>query len=195
MQKEIRCPICGGNRYEQDSNGICKCGYCGSTFTTEVQIKVKPEIKTEPEKKTGHSLMINWKGIFALYDAPINLTVNGVRYNHAFLGSGFTIKVPLESVMNINLSLGNMSSSWVFSIDPNFDYEMELDYSKFKRWFCSYAVYKKGVNGEYMMVRDGELENENPNGKVERGCFILVLVVCILFLILLLWAYNSISWL
>ena len=97
--------------------------------------------------------------------------------------------------MNINLSLGNMSSSWVFSIDPNFDYEMELDYSKFKRWFCSYAVYKKGVNGEYMMVRDGELENENPNGKVERGCFILVLVVCILFLILLLWAYNSISWL
>lgn len=195
MEKEIRCPHCGGNRYEQVGNGVCKCSYCGSTFTIGIQPKVEKEARTELEQKPSHFLTINWKGIFALYDAPMNLTVNGVRYNHAFLRSGFAIKVPLESVMNICLSCGNMSSSWAFSIDTNFDYEMELEYSwPMKNWFCSYTVYKKGVNGEYVMVRNGELENENPSGKIARGCSIAALVICILFLIFLFWIYNSIPW-
>ena len=194
IQENIKCPHCGGNRYKQVSNGVYKCNYCGSNFKVDLQPKMEEEVKT-PQKEIEHFLIINWRGIFAVYDAPIDLRVNGIRCKHAFLGSGFNIKVPLECVMNICLSCGNMSSSWTFSIDTNYDYEMELDYSKLKNWFCSYAVYKKGVNGEYVMIREGELENENPSGKVVRGCAIVGLIVCILFLILLLWAYNSISWL
>lgn len=192
MQKELKCPHCGGNRYQQINNGVCKCSYCGGTFTIpELQVKLNLEPRLVKKEIEIHYLTINWKGIFALYDAPIDLNVNGIRYNHAFLGSGFSIKVPLESVMNIGLSCVQMSSSIRLSLDPNVDYEMDLKYSLMKNWFSSFSVYKKGKGKDYI-ERGGDIENENPNGKLMRGCAITGLVICILFFIFILYVYNSV---
>lgn len=32
MQKEVKCPQCGGNRFKELENNTCKCIYCGTTF-------------------------------------------------------------------------------------------------------------------------------------------------------------------
>ena len=41
MQKEIRCPICGGNKYEKIRPNTFKCIYCHSIFTVEDEIETK----------------------------------------------------------------------------------------------------------------------------------------------------------
>ena len=33
MQEGIKCPNCGGNRFNELGNNAYKCLYCGSTFT------------------------------------------------------------------------------------------------------------------------------------------------------------------
>lgn len=179
MQKEIRCPQCGGNRYQQVGNGICKCSYCGSTFTCA---ELQTETISVKEKKETHYLRINWKGTFISNDAPIDLNVNGTRYGHAFLGSGFSIKVPLEPVMNIILSCGDMSSSIRFSLDPGTDYEMDLEYSRMKHWFSSYIVYRQGSD-EKCIEKSGDIENENLKGKFTIGCMGPILIALLIALI------------
>jgi hypothetical protein len=49
MQKEIRCPICGGNKYEKIRPNTFKCIYCHSIFTVE------DEIETKNVQEQGHT--------------------------------------------------------------------------------------------------------------------------------------------
>ena len=35
MQKEIKCPQCGGNRFNESGNNSYRCIYCGATFTSK----------------------------------------------------------------------------------------------------------------------------------------------------------------
>lgn len=34
MQEEIKCPQCGGNKFNERGNNTYKCMYCGSVFST-----------------------------------------------------------------------------------------------------------------------------------------------------------------
>ena len=47
--KEIRCPICGGNKYEKIRPNTFKCIYCHSIFTVE------DEIETKNVQEQGHT--------------------------------------------------------------------------------------------------------------------------------------------
>ena len=179
MQKEIRCPHCGGNRYQQIGNGICKCSYCGSTFAcTELQIEsstIKKEIKS-------HYLIIAWKGIPVLLDASINLEINEIHYNNASLGNGFSIKVPVQSVMNIVLSCGLVSSKFSFSLNPDYDYEMNLEYSHKEKWFTSYYLKEVDKN---IVITSGEIEKQTQKTTDLEGRKIAFIIICTLFLLLI----------
>ncbi|CDD49178.1 conserved domain protein [Bacteroides sp. CAG:875] len=48
-QEEIKCPNCGGNRYEYINIKTVKCLYCGTTFI--IQNKQKEYEKAEREKE------------------------------------------------------------------------------------------------------------------------------------------------
>lgn len=181
MQKEVKCPQCGGNKYQQIDNGVYKCFYCGSTFIcSELRIEPTPTIKV----KEPHYLMLTWGGISAFFNASIDLEVNGITYNNASLESGFSIKIPVKSTMNIRLSIGLTSSDFSFSLNPNCDYEMNLEYSQEKKWFTSYIVYKKVLNERHVAI-SGEIEKQVQDTTDLGRKQIVIIIGCTLLLLLL----------
>ncbi len=42
MQEEIKCPQCGGNKFNDRGNNTYKCMYCGTTFCTNKPEESKP---------------------------------------------------------------------------------------------------------------------------------------------------------
>lgn len=49
MREEIKCPHCGGNRYENIDAKTVKCLYCGSVFVLSSKIDEYEKIKKEKE--------------------------------------------------------------------------------------------------------------------------------------------------
>ena len=48
MDKEVRCPNCGGNRYAEVDGASVKCLYCGTVFNIKDEKPEPPEPPAQP---------------------------------------------------------------------------------------------------------------------------------------------------
>lgn len=54
-QKEIKCPNCGGNRFNELGNNSYKCLYCGSTFIHKETESAQPSSAENSDNVTNSS--------------------------------------------------------------------------------------------------------------------------------------------
>lgn len=56
MQKDIKCPNCGGNRFNELGNNAYKCLYCGSTFTHKETESVQSSSAEKSDSTTNPAI-------------------------------------------------------------------------------------------------------------------------------------------
>ncbi|MBD3589512.1 hypothetical protein [Bacteroides sp. GM023] len=60
MQEEIKCPKCGGNKFNDRGNDTYRCMYCGTTFGVNKPEEIKPhEIVNQANTSPNVTVNVN----------------------------------------------------------------------------------------------------------------------------------------
>ena len=88
MQEGIKCPNCGGDKFNFLGGNTVKCAYCGHTFTNKVQeAEVKKEVVTRVEYvQVPQQPQVQSKGKSKIVAALLAFLLGGLGIHKFYLG-------------------------------------------------------------------------------------------------------------
>ena len=88
MQEGVKCPNCGGDKFNFLGGNTVKCAYCGHTFTNKVQeAEVKKEVVTRVEYvQVPQQPQVQSKGKSKIVAALLAFLLGGLGIHKFYLG-------------------------------------------------------------------------------------------------------------